>query len=146
MKHPERVEDYLEHIAEMIEYATSFVQGVDSAELLKRDFKTQAAIVRCIEVIGEAATKIQQQNPAFVKSNPDVPWREMRDMRNKIIHEYFQVDVGAIWKTAKDDLPKLGQQINALIPPKPEYKPEEKPPLKSFEDLNPDDPKKGHKH
>jgi uncharacterized protein with HEPN domain len=115
MKHPERVGDYLEHIAEAIEHATAFIQSVDSVASLERDYKTQAAVIRCIEIIGEAASKIQQQAPEFVKAHPEIPWLQMRAMRNKVIHDYFDVELGVVWSTVRDDLPKLKQQITALL-------------------------------
>ncbi len=54
MKHPERVGDYLEHIAEAIEHAIVFIESVDGVASLERDYKTQAPVIRCIEIIGEA--------------------------------------------------------------------------------------------
>ena len=85
MKHPERVEDYLEHIVEAIAHATSFVQGIDDVAALERDPKTQAAVIRCIEIIGEAATKVQNHAPEFIEAHPGIPWLQMRNMRNKVI-------------------------------------------------------------
>ena len=107
MKHPERIEEYLEHIVQAIEHATSFMQSVDSPELLERDYRTQAAVVRCIETIGEAASKIQQQAPEVIKAHPEIPWLQMRAMRNKVIHDYFDVEPGVVWSTVKNDLPSL---------------------------------------
>jgi uncharacterized protein with HEPN domain len=115
MKHPERVEDYLEHIAEAIDHATAFIQGVDSVASLERDYKTQAAVIRCIEIIGEAASKIQQQAPEFVTAHPDIPWLQMRAMRNKVIHNYFEVELGVVWSTVKDDLLTVKRQIDGLL-------------------------------
>jgi uncharacterized protein with HEPN domain len=61
MKHPERIEDYLEHIAEASVRATEYIQHLDSAAALERDHKTQAAVIRNIEIIGEAANRIQNK-------------------------------------------------------------------------------------
>ena len=58
MKHPERVEDFLGHIVEAIERALSYIQELDSVEAFEEDHKTQAAVIRCIEIIGEAANRI----------------------------------------------------------------------------------------
>jgi uncharacterized protein with HEPN domain len=65
VKHPERVEDYLEHIAEAIDRAT-----------------VQDAVVRNIEIIGEAVNKISTTTPDFIKQYPEIPWAQMRGMRN----------------------------------------------------------------
>lgn len=73
MKHPERVEDYLQHIVQAIDHITSYVQEIDSAATLERDDKTQAAVIRNIEIIGEAANRIYRQAPEFVVDHPSLP-------------------------------------------------------------------------
>jgi uncharacterized protein with HEPN domain len=82
MKHPERIEDYLEHIAEAINRATEYIQPLDNAAALERDHKTQAAVIRNTEIIGEAANRIHKQSPDFVAAHPSLPWHQMRGMRN----------------------------------------------------------------
>jgi uncharacterized protein with HEPN domain len=119
MRHPERVEDYLEHIAEAIQRATRYLKDFKDAGALQRDSKTQDAVIRNIEIIGEAANHIQNMSPAYVANHAEVPWLEMRRMRNKVIHEYFDVDWDMVWDmvwdTVNDDLPKLKQQIEVLL-------------------------------
>ncbi len=115
MKHPERVEDYLEHIAEAIERATSYLLPLKNTGELQRDQQVQDAIVRNIEIIGEAANKIHTMDIDFASIHSDLPWIEMRGMRNKVIHNYFDVDWGIIWSTVKDDLPRLKKQIDELL-------------------------------
>jgi uncharacterized protein with HEPN domain len=85
MKHPERIEDYLQHIVEAIDHVTGYVQEIDSAAWLERDHKTQAAVIRNIEIIGEAANRIYKQAPELVARHPSVPWHEMRGMHNRMI-------------------------------------------------------------
>jgi len=115
MKHPARIEDYLQHIAEAIDRITGYLQEIDNAAALESDHKTQAAVIRYIEIIGEAANRIQRQAPEFVVAHPSLPWHEMRGMRNRMIHNYFDVNEDLLWATAKDDLPKLKQQIDRLL-------------------------------
>ncbi len=115
MKHPERVEDYLEHIAEAIERATGYVQHLESLEMLERSPQAQDAIVRNIEIIGEAANRIEKMAPDFTAHHPQLPWTEMRRMRNKMIHNYFDVDWKIVWSTVINDLPRLKQQIDGLL-------------------------------
>lgn len=115
MKHPERVEDYLEHIAQAIGRATGYVQRFDSVEALQKDQQVQDAVIRNIEIIGEAASRIQKQAPEFVTAHPELPWIEMRGMRNKMIHNYFDVSLTVVWNTIKDNLPQLKQQIDVLL-------------------------------
>ena len=73
------------------------------ARPLRQNEQTQDAVVRNIEIIGEAASRIQSIAPEFVVSHPELPWIEMRGMRNKMIHEYFDVDWAVVWSTVKDD-------------------------------------------
>ncbi|MDB5402679.1 MAG: hypothetical protein JWQ55_4697 [Rhodopila sp.] len=115
MTHPERVEDYLEHIMQAIHRATRYIQHLDSAASLRHSEQTQDAVVRNIEIIGEAASRIQLMLPEFVVSHPELPWIEMRGMRNKMIHEYFDVDWDIVWRTVRDDLPALRQQIEDVL-------------------------------
>jgi len=115
MKHPERIEDYLEHIAAAIDRVTEYVQHIQNAAALERDHKTQAAVIRNIEIIGEAANRMQKQNPEFVTAHPSLPWNQMRGMRNRMIHNYFDVNIDVVWSTVKDHFPKLKQQIDRLL-------------------------------
>jgi uncharacterized protein with HEPN domain len=123
MKHPERVEDYLGHIMEAIDRATGYLQPFESIEAFRKDEKTQDAVVRNIEIIGEAANQIARMAPDFIPQHPELPWPKMRNMRNIVIHAYFKVDLTTVWRTVQEDLPKLKQQIDQLLgtpPPAPE--------------------------
>lgn len=115
MRHPERVGDYLEHIAQAIEPATSYIKDLENAEALQQDSRTQDTVIRNIEIIGEAANHIQNMSPAFVANHAELPWLEMRRMRNKVIYEYFDIDWDMVWDTVIDDLPKLKLQIDNLL-------------------------------
>lgn len=96
MKHPERVGDYLDHIVEAIERAMGYIRDLPNSRALEEDHKTQAAVIRCIEIIGEAANRIHKQDPQFAMGHPELPWVEMRGMRNRMIHNYFDVNVGVL--------------------------------------------------
>jgi uncharacterized protein with HEPN domain len=115
MKHPERVEDYLGHIAQAIERATSYVQRLPDCAAFEQNQQVQDAVVRNIEIIGEAANQINRTAPEFVAQHPEVPWADMRDMRNTVIHAYFAVDFEIVWRTVQEDLPKLKEQVNHLL-------------------------------
>jgi len=115
VKHPERVEDYLEHIAEAIERATAYLSPLRQLEDLQVNQLVQDAVVRNIEIIGEAAGNIQKMDPDFIAAHPELPWRQMRAMRNLVIHEYFFVDVNIVWTTVKNHLPQLKVQIDDLL-------------------------------
>jgi len=115
MKHPERVEDYLEHIAQAIQRAVDYVERFDSLSAFQQGQLEQDAVIRNIEIIGEAARQIQRQAPEFVAAHPEIPWNDMRDMRNRMIHAYFDVNISIVWNTVKNDLPPLKQQIEQLL-------------------------------
>ncbi len=115
MKHPERVDDYLEHIAKAIERATGYLQPVQDLEAFNQNTQIQDAVVRNIEIIGEAATHIHIMAPDFIPQHPQLPWAQMRAMRNAVIREYFFVDLKIVWNTVKHDLPQLKRQIEALL-------------------------------
>ena len=83
-------------------------------EAFQENSQVQDAVVRNIEIIGEAVSRIQKIAPDFIKQHSELPWAQMRGMRNIAIHEYFFVDLEIVWKTVKNDLPKLKQRIDAL--------------------------------
>ena len=115
MKHSERAEDYLEHIAQAIERAIAYVKPFGGVEGLQQNQQAQDAVIRNIDIIGEAANRIQQHAPEFVAAHPGLPWIEMRGMRNKMIHNYFDVSLTIVWNTIKNDLPSLKQRIDDLL-------------------------------
>ena len=92
-----------------------YVHG-GAAEFL-RDDKTQDAVIRNIEIIGEAAKNIERVDPAFVAQHPEVPWPIIYAMRNRLSHGYFEVDLEVVWQTVDRDLPVLEVQIRALTGP-----------------------------
>ena len=115
MTHPERARDYLEHIADAIERVRRYAGRVKNLQGLEKDQLVQDAIVRALAVIGEAAGRMQKVAPEFVAAHPEVPWSLMRGMRNKIIHDYFDVAWDVVWNTIQQDLPPLLKQINTLL-------------------------------
>lgn len=104
---------YLEDISNSISNIEDYTKGL-SFENFSNDKKTVDAVVRNLEIIGEAARNIGE---SFTESHNELPWSEMISMRNKVIHEYIAVDVEILWKTIKEDLPKLKNQIKQLSSP-----------------------------
>jgi len=115
VKHPERVEDYLEHIAEAIDHIASYLEDITEYIDFEGDPRTRDAVVRNLEIIGEAATRIRVMDPDYPARHPELPWIEMRRMRNKMIHGYFDIDWEVVWQTARDDLPPLRRLIDTLL-------------------------------
>lgn len=114
-RHAHRAADYLQHILDAINRVAGYTATLASAQDFERDGMALDAVVRNLEVIGEAAVKLEQVAPALVAAADGIPWRHMRTMRNKVIHDYFEVDVGVVWSTVKHDLPRLQQQVAQLL-------------------------------
>jgi uncharacterized protein with HEPN domain len=79
------------------------------------DEKTQDAVIRNIEIIGEAAKNVERSDPNFVRQHDEVPWAEIYLMRDRVAHGYFSVDLEVVWATIQTDLPELGAQIRTLL-------------------------------
>lgn len=70
------------------------------------------AVIRNLEIIGEAVNKVPL---AIKQETKEIPWKEIVGFRNKVIHEYFEVDIPVIWKTVKDDIPMLDKQVKKVL-------------------------------
>ncbi len=112
-----RIPDYLGHIVEAIERIHRYVEELSEVGFLD-DEKTQDAVVRNFEIIGEAARNIERYHQVYAESHPEVPWTFMYAMRNRISHGYFKVDFELVWKTIHEDLPELHELVRQLIEPK----------------------------
>ncbi len=108
-----RVPDYLSHILRAIERIGRYVADMDEAGFLSSEL-VQDAVLRNIEVIGEAANNILRVAPEFAAQHSDVPWQVMYTMRNRVSRGYDQVDLEIVWKTICGDLPGLYSQIREV--------------------------------
>lgn len=90
-------------ILESARMAVSYVEDL-TPESFGDDVKCQDSVIRRLEIIGEAAGRVSAETQ---NKYPDIPWREMKDMRNLLIHEYGDVDIDEVWRTVKIDLPPL---------------------------------------
>jgi uncharacterized protein with HEPN domain len=95
--------DYLDDIEQAARKAVRFVQGM-AFEQFASDDKTSFAVIRALEIIGEATKKVPQEARDLF---PDLPWRSMAGIRDKLIHDYVNVNLEVVWKTVVEDLPGL---------------------------------------
>ncbi len=102
---------FLLHIRDALREAREFVEGEDY-ESFAENRMVQNAVMRSFEVVGEATRHV---SPEFREAHPEVPWRLMADFRNKLIHDYFALDIEVVWKTATEDAPLLLSQIEGLV-------------------------------
>jgi uncharacterized protein with HEPN domain len=106
--------DYMCHILEAIDRIHRYVDDMTELTFLD-DEKTQDAVVRNFEIMGEAAHNIEIFHAEFATAHPEVPWALIYTMRNRVSHGYFKVDYELVWKTIHADLPDLRSQVAALI-------------------------------
>jgi len=102
--------DYITDINNSIRYIKEFTDQ-SSFDDFQKDIKTQYAVIRCFEVIGEAVKRI----PEEIKNEyPSIPWKVMAGMRDRLIHGYDVVDVSILWRTIKTDIPELHNNLNKI--------------------------------
>jgi uncharacterized protein with HEPN domain len=100
----------LKHMLDAIDDASSFISGRQRSEL-DSDKMLLFALVRCVEIVGEAASRLSGEAQA---SAPEIPWAAIVGMRNRLIHAYFDVDTEIVWKTVTAELPVLATQLRLL--------------------------------
>jgi uncharacterized protein with HEPN domain len=103
---------YLAHILERATRIEEYVRDGEAAFM--HDTKTQDAVIRNFEVIGEAAKRVPLE---YREEHPSIPWQLMADFRDVLIHGYEGVDLGRVWITACRDLPAVRATIAAILPP-----------------------------
>jgi uncharacterized protein with HEPN domain len=103
--------DYLEDILDAMQKIRGFIQGMDY-EQFSQDSKTGYAVVHGLEIIGEASKRV----PDSVKhDHPEIPWRTMAGMRDKLIHNYFGTNPVVIWRTVSEDLPAIDPLVRRIV-------------------------------
>jgi uncharacterized protein with HEPN domain len=103
--------DFLADILEAVRRADEYVGDVDY-ETFVNDTKTQDAVIRTIEIIGEATKHLSSD---LRDSHPDVPWKSMAGMRDKLIHHYFGVNIDIVWQIAVSELPGLSIKVEQIL-------------------------------
>lgn len=101
---------YLLHIRDAIERVLEYTAA--GKDEFRSDRKTQDAVVRNLEIIGEATKNISE---AARLANADIPWKRIAGMRDKMIHEYFGVNLDLVWDVVENELPELHRKVNAIL-------------------------------
>jgi uncharacterized protein with HEPN domain len=109
----DRSADYIGHMLEAAQLAHGYIEGLEKADFLA-DKRTQQAVILNIVVMGEAATKLVRDYPALIEQYPQVPWKSIKGMRNRIAHGYFDINLDIVWDTVRDALPALIETLAAI--------------------------------
>ncbi len=108
-----RLSDHLDHMQQAAMDACGFVEGMTKDDFLE-DKRTQQAVIMNLIIIGEAATKVMDGYADFTQAHPEIPWRNMRGMRNRIAHGYFDINLDVVWDTVQTALPELLNQLSTV--------------------------------
>jgi|SRR3989344_8021029 len=102
---------FLKYILDSIEKIEEFSEDIEKTQFMN-SIKTQDAIIRRIEIIGEATKNLSEE---FREKHNYIPWKEITKMRDKLIHNYFGIDLEITWNTIKEDIPNLKKEIKKFI-------------------------------
>ena len=108
-----RAVTYIEHMIEAIGTALAYVENCGETEFIA-DKRTQQAVIMNILIAGEAATKLATRHPDYIRKHPEIPWRSIRGMRNRLIHGYFEINLETVWNTLQHDFPALHEQLSRI--------------------------------
>jgi uncharacterized protein with HEPN domain len=109
-----RTPEYIDHMLDAVHRINAYMTDLDRLAF-DADTRTQDAVIRNLQVIGEAARNIQRHDPDFVAAHPEVPWALAYRMRKALSHGYADIDLGTVWNTARTNLPQLERQLLALL-------------------------------
>jgi len=113
-KHPERAQDYLEHILGALERIQRYTARKSAADF-RSDTLLQDGVLRNLGIIGEAAHKLLADSPEYAARHPEIPLAKIYGMRNRITHAYEEVDIEIVWNLVVNDVPALLPKIAAAL-------------------------------
>ena len=106
--------ELLEHMREAVGQSLTYVEGLDKNDFLTVK-RTQQAVILNLIILGEAATKLMDHYPEVAAAHPEIEWRSMRGMRNRIAHGYYEINLDVVWDTIETALPVLCAQLATLL-------------------------------
>ncbi len=106
--------DFLQHILEAADRVLSYTAGMGRKEF-SGDTMVQDAVIRNVEILGEATNNLLEAAPGIGARYPSIPFVQIRGMRNRVAHGYFAVSLAMIWDTVQIDIPELRQQIAKVL-------------------------------
>lgn len=102
---------FVQHMLDCIRKIETHAGSMSYEGFLQSEWD-QDGVFRNLEIIGEAANKIDER---FASENPEIPWKDIVGMRNKLVHDYFGLDLEKVWNTVQDDLPVLKEKLTKLL-------------------------------
>lgn len=108
-----RDQSYLSDIFRFANEVLQFVEPLDESSFTA-DYKTQMAVLYALSIVGEATKKL---SPEFRSQHPTIPWKRIAGMRDKLVHDYRQVDVDIVWQVTQIDIPDLLTALQPLLSP-----------------------------
>jgi uncharacterized protein with HEPN domain len=112
--HPERIPDYIEHMAEALERVLEYTRGMSEAEFMAGRM-VQDAVMRNLEILGEAANKCVKNLPTVAEKYPGIPFAQIYGLRNQLTHGYTTVDLDIVWDVVAHHVPELQMQVAAVL-------------------------------
>jgi len=108
-----RLAEQLDRMQAAAEQAVLFIDGM-TQDMFAADVRTQMAVAMTLVLLGDAAARIASNWPHLLQDHPDIPWSQIRGMRNLVAHNYYELELPVVWRTVRDDLPVLVAQIRGL--------------------------------
>lgn len=109
-----RPADYLRHILDALRKIERYTDTFDESAFFG-DEKTQDAVIRNLEIVGEASRRILDEHPQFSDAHPAIPWKTIYAMRNRLSHGYVEVNLELVWETVRRSLPELKRQVSEAL-------------------------------
>lgn len=111
----DRQTDYVRLMLSAASLVIDYTSGM-TREAFLGDPKTQDAVIMKLLVIGELAAKLIDAESALIAGNPEIPWQQMKGMRNRMAHGYFELDLDVVWDTVRTAIPALATDLRAIVP------------------------------